>query len=214
MATETRPEKAADAARRPLRFTAAQFWRLIEAGVVPDGVDVELVRGRIYRMTKHEPHNFAVGLLAEHLRNLAPPGFAVREEKSMRHDRASVLEPDVAIVRGDPRTFRPRPPATSEALLIVEVCASTRTADYRDKYRLYAAAGVPAYWVLDVEGRKLDAFAGPAGAGRDAAYSRHQSFAEGEPAPVVLDGREVGRIAAKDLLPPIDETENPRSPTA
>jgi len=214
MATETRPEKAADAARRPFRFTAAQFWRLIEAGVVPDGVDVELVRGRIYRMTKHEPHNFATRRLAKLLRAILPAGRYVRKEESMRHGRASVPEPDLAVVPGSEDEFRPEPPATSEALLIVEVCASSRTADYRDKYRLYAAAGVPAYWVLDLEGRKLDVFSAPRGSGPDAGYAGRETFAENEPAPVVLDGREVGRIAARDLLPPIEETVNPRSPTA
>jgi Uma2 family endonuclease len=88
---------------------------------------------------------------------------------------------------------------------IAEVCASTRTADYRDKVRLYASAGVPTYWVVDVEGRKLDVYTEPRGSGRDASYARHAAFPESEPAPVILDGREVGRVAARDLLPPIEQ---------
>ncbi|AMV38432.1 Uma2 family endonuclease [Planctomyces sp. SH-PL62] len=212
MATETQPQvptEAVDAGRRPYRFTADQVWRMIAAGIIPDDVDVELLRGRIYRITKHEPHNYAVARTTKLLRAMLPPGFHAREEKSMRHGRSSIPEPDVAVVPGSEDDFRPEPPATSEAALIVEICASSRTADYRDKTSLYASADVPIYWVLDVDGRKLDVFSEPKGSGRDAGYARHASFAESEPAPVVLAGREVGRIAAKDMLPPIEPTPKP-----
>ncbi|OJW22227.1 MAG: hypothetical protein BGO49_19605 [Planctomycetales bacterium 71-10] len=216
MATDVQPDaKAApvDAGRRPYRFTADQLWKMVDAGVFPEG-HFELVRGRIYRMTKHGPHSFAVGEIAERLRSILPPGFHVREEKALEHDDRSLPEPDVAVVRGDRSDFRTANPKSSRAALIVEVCASTRRADYRDKPRLYASASVPSYWVVDVDGRKIDVFTSPRGAGREAGYSEHQTFAEGSPAPVVLDGREVGRVDAKDLLPPIEEPPKPTSPTA
>jgi Uma2 family endonuclease len=216
MATDVQPDaKAAprDAGRRPYRFSADQFWKMAEAGVFPES-RVELARGRIYLMVKYEPHNFTVGRVAEVLRGLMPAGFYVREEKSMRHDRWTVLEPDVAVTPGSSRDYRPDPPLTSEAVLIVEVCASTPWSDYRQKANLYAAAGTPTYWIVDVQGRKIDVFTRPNGRGREARYAEHQTFAEGSPAPVVLDGREVGRIDAKDLLPPIEETPKPSNPTA
>jgi Uma2 family endonuclease len=216
MATDVQTEAKAtpvDRGRRPYRFTADQLWKIVDAGIIPES-HFELVRGRIYLMTKHEPHNFTVGRVAEVLRDLMPAGFYVREEKSMRHDRWTVLEPDVAVTPGSTRDFRPDPPLTSEAALIVEVCASTPWSDYRQKSNLYASAGVPTYWIVDVDGRKIDAFTSPRGSGREAGYADHQTFAEGSPAPVVLDGREVGRIDAKDLLPPIEEPPKPTSPTA
>ena len=200
--TETRArDRAADAGRRPYRFSVAQFWRLLDAGIIPES-HVELVRGRIYRMTRHEPHNFTVFRTTKLLRAVLPQGFNAREEKSMRHEDSSVLEPDVAVVPGSADDFQPDLPKTSEAALIVEVCASTRTSDYRLKTRLYASAGVPVYWVVDVDGRKIDVFSEPTGAGRDAGYARREAFAEGSPAPVTLNGVEVGRIDAKDVLPP------------
>lgn len=208
--TETRArDRAADAGRRPYRFSVGQFWRLLDSGIIPES-HVELVRGRIYRMTRHEPHNFSTRRAARLLEALLPQGLYVRKEESMRHEDSSVLEPDVAVVPGSADAFQADLPKTSEAALIVEVCASTRTSDYRLKTRLYASAGVPVYWVVDVDGRKIDVFSEPTGAGREASYSRHAAFAEGEPAPVVVDGVEVGRIDAKELLPPL---ENPKKPT-
>ncbi|WP_165245486.1 Uma2 family endonuclease [Paludisphaera soli] len=206
MATDIQAEaKTLDADRRPYRFTADQLWRMLKAGIIPDEVDVELLRGRIYRMTKREPHCFAVGELADRLRGMLPDGFHVREEKPLSHDQRSIPEPDVAVVRGARADYRLEPPSTARAALLVEVCASTRTGDYRDKVRLYASAGVPTYWVVDVDGRKLDVYSEPQGSGRDASYARHAAFPEGEAAPVILDGREVGRVAARDLLPPLEQ---------
>jgi len=174
---------------------------MIEAGVFPES-HVELARGRIYLMVKYEPHNFTVLRTAKVLRSMMPAGFYVREEKSMRHDDWSVLEPDVAIVPGDEDVFRPDVPLTSEAALIVEVCASTPWPDYRQKANLYAAAGVPAYWIVDVGGRKIDVFSQPRGKGAEAAYAEQRAFAEAEAAAVVIAGREADRIAPRDVLPP------------
>jgi len=200
MATRTTP--ATDAARRPYRFTVEQLMRMIETGVIPDDEDVELIRGRLYRRTKYEPHNWTVLVLAEALRRMIPEGFYVREEKSLSHDPRSLPEPDVAVVRGRLREFRPQPPSTSEAMLLVEVCHHTKRADYHDRLSIYASAGVPSYWVVDVDGRKVAVHTEPTSQGPVGAFARLESFDEDASIPVVLDGREVGRIPVKDFLPP------------
>jgi len=196
MATRTH---SIDSGRRPYRFSADQFERMIEAGAIPD--DVELIRGRLYRMVKKEPHNFSVGRAAELLRRLLPDGFHVREEKSLRRDPRTLLEPDVVVARGGSAEYRPQPPLTSEVPLIVEVCHHSRNADFRDKLRLYAEAWVPLYWIVDLHERKLVACSEPRQT-TPASYARLATFSEAESAPVILDGREIGRVAVRDLLPP------------
>lgn len=189
-----------DACRRPYRFSVKQLERMIKTGVIPDSTDVELIRGKLYRMTKYEPHNFTVAMIARLLgRIFSEEEFTVREEKSMSHDQRSMPEPDVAVVRGRLEDFRPRPPSTSEAVLIVEVCQSTKRADYHDKLTLYAEAGAPNYWIVDFDARTIVVHSEPTTEGE---FGRVETFAEGASAPVVLDGREVGRIAVKDVLPP------------
>ncbi len=197
MATTT---PTTDACRRPYRFTVKQLERMIESGVIPDSTDVELIRGRLYRMTKHEPHNFTVAMIDRLLGRMFPEErFTVREEKSMSHDGRSMPEPDVAVVRGRLEDFRPRPPSTSEAVLIVEVCHNTKRADYHDKLEIYATARVPAYWIVDLADRTITVHAEPTPQGE---FGRVETFAVGASAPVVLDRIEIGRIAVKDVLPP------------
>ena len=196
MATKT---TTTDACRRPYRLSVKQLERMIETGVIPDWTDVELIRGKLYRMTKYEPHNFTVAMISRLLGRMFPEErFSVREEKSMSHDQRSMPEPDVAVVRGRLEDFRPRPPSTSEAVLIVEVCQRTKRADYHDKLQLYAEAGVSSYWIVDVDDRTITVHASPNQGG----FGRVETFAEGASAPVVLDQIEVGRIAVKAVLPP------------
>ena len=95
---------------------------MLEAGIIPEGDDLEFIGGVLYKMVKKEPHNFAVGQVAEALRRLLPAGFHVREAKSLRQDKRSLPEPDVVVAVGRSGDYRPQPPSTSEVPLIVEVC--------------------------------------------------------------------------------------------
>jgi len=196
MATQTR---STDLGRSPYRLTVRQVERMIEAGIIPEGDDVELVGGILFKMVKQEPHNFAVGCLADLLRRLIPDKYHIREEKSVRHGKKSLPEPDVVIAPGRAGVFRSSPPRTSELPLIVEVCHHSRKADYQDKLRRYSSAGVPVYWVVDLHRRSVVVFMQPV---RNGSYSERIEYAEGEEAPVILKGAEIGRIAVADLLPP------------
>jgi len=195
-----------DAGRRPYRLTAEQVERMLEAGIIPERDDLELIGGVLYKMVKQEPHNFAVGQVAESLRRLLPTGFHVREEKSLRQGKRSLPEPDVVVAVGRSGDYRPRPPSTSEVPLIVEVCHYTQKADFQDKYRRYAAARVPVYWILDLHHRRIEVFTRPVGQGAMASYSASVSYPEGGTVPVLLLGKEIGVIQVADLLPPSAST--------
>jgi Uma2 family endonuclease len=175
---------------------------MIEAGVIPDNDDLELLGGVLYKMVKKEDHNFAVGQVAESLRQILPDGYHVREEKSLRHGKRGLPEPDVVVASGRAKDYRPQPPSTSEVPLIVEVCHHTRKADYEDKFRTYAAASVPVYWIVDLHLRRVEVFTTPRGRGAAAAYFENATFLEEAAIPVIIRGQQIGEIAVKELLPP------------
>jgi Uma2 family endonuclease len=202
MATQLRKT---DAGRRPYRLTADQLERMIEAGIIPEGNDLELMGGILYKMVKKEPHNFTVRQVAEALRRMLPDNFRVREEKSLRQGKRSLPEPDVVVVAGRSGDYRPQPPSVSEVPLIVEVCHHTQQADYRDKYRRYTATRVAVYWIVDLHHRRVEVFVDPVRVGDTASYSGRQSFAEGRSVPVVL-GQKIGDIAVVNLMPPVSSS--------
>jgi Uma2 family endonuclease len=70
-------------------------------------------------------------------------------------------EPDVYVLRG--RDFRGKEPVPTELVLVVEVADTTLTFDTATKAALYAPAGLPEYWVLDLNGRRLIVHWDPSG---------------------------------------------------
>ena len=197
MATATRP---ATAGLVPYRLTVAQFLKMIDGGVFPEGARVELLGGLLVeKMTKHDPHDFGVSACGDLHRGLLPPGFFVREEKSIVLSRFDRPEPDVVVVRGERRDF-PKAPRPPEIILIIEVADSTYTKDRGDKWWRYAAARILVYWILNIPKRQVEVYTDPTGRGRSARYRSCTIYGEDAEAPVVIDGRECGRIAVKDLL--------------
>lgn len=62
---------------------------------------------------------------------------------------AADTEPDVAIVRRRTPPYKEREAHAEDALLLIEVAESSLAYDRSTKLRLYAAAGIPEYWVVD-----------------------------------------------------------------
>jgi Uma2 family endonuclease len=86
-------------------------------------------------------------------------------------------------------------------MLVVEVANVTLRRDRTIKQRVYAAAGIPTYWIVNLIDRRVEVFSGPATAAGTTAYAEVQNFAPGEAVPLKIDGRELARIPVADLLP-------------
>jgi Uma2 family endonuclease len=52
---------------------------------------------------------------------------------------------------------------TGTPLLVIEVLSTNRSHDLVTKYRKYAQAGLPRYWVVDFDGEKVTAYSLRAG---------------------------------------------------
>jgi Uma2 family endonuclease len=129
------------------------------------------------------------------LAKVIPVGWYVRQSKPIRLPPRSKPEPD-RCVRGTIRDYSRRSPGPADAGLVVEVSASSLSED-RKLARLYAASGIPVYWIVNLVDRKLEVYAEPKPDG----YASRVDYAAGQDAPVILDGAEIGRIAVADILP-------------
>lgn len=182
----------------PYRVTAKQFVKMIEAGIFPEGDRVELLGGLLVdMMTKYEPHDFAVDMLAERFRGWLPVGWIVREEKAMQLGANWRPEPDVIVARGPRQNYRHQSPRAADLALVVEVADSSYPKDRGIKWRRYGQTGVPCYWLLSIHGRTLEVFTDPFAQG----YRTAVTFDQKSFVPFVIEGRELGRVAVADLLP-------------
>jgi len=186
----------------PYRFTVRQYMKMINAGVFPNHARAELLAGLVVRkMTKNTPHSFACMALASELQGLVGPGWLVLQESPLDLGTRWRPEPDVAVVRGPATRYRAADPVVADLGLIVEVADSSYRNDRRPKWRGYAAAGVPAYWIVDLNRRRVEVHQEPQGRGMTAGYQRETVYGPGASLPMTLEGREAGLIAVDDLLP-------------
>jgi len=151
----------ADYETRTRRFTRAEYERLIDLGVFQPGEDIELIGGELMvAEPQGAPHYTAIRKTAKALEAAFGPGWEVRTEGPIGLDDESEPEPDVAVVPGAPDDYARAHP--SRPALTVEVAESSLALDRQRKGSLYARAGLPDYWVLNLVDRVLEVYREPA----------------------------------------------------
>jgi Uma2 family endonuclease len=184
---------------RAHKWTVAEFNRLGDMGWF-EGKRAFLLDGVILEQGPMDPpHAIALELLLDALRKVFATGWRIRAQMPLAVDAFNDPLPDAAVVRGTPRDSTTHP---TTADLVVEVSDSTLQLDLTTKAERYATAGVPEYWVLDVNARVLHVLRDPrtlAESLEATAYQSHiQLTATDTIAPLALPNTNI-RVA--DLLP-------------
>lgn len=179
-------------------ISIAIYSEMIRLGVIDEEAPVYLWKGRLAeRMPPNPPHSTAVKRGYDRLGRILPPGFDIDRERPMALTlHPSVPQPDLAIVRGSFDDYVSMFFPASAVALVVEVADTTLAKDRR-LAATYAAEGIPVYWLLNLAARRLEVHSEPA----EGAYARLTPFGPEDEVPVILDGREVGRVRVADLLP-------------
>lgn len=186
---------------RPYRFSVAQYQRMTAAGILTANDRVELLEGEVVeKMPRNPPHDGTTQLVDKRICRRLPPGWDTRCQLTLQLGD-SQPEPDVAVVRGDETTYLQRHPTAADAALVIEVADSTLLTDRRDKARLYARAGVPAYWIVNLVDRRVEVFTDPSGPALAPAYATLRAYAPGEAIPLLLAATPGTAVPAAELLP-------------
>ncbi|MBV9400067.1 MAG: Uma2 family endonuclease [Bryobacterales bacterium] len=170
---------------------------MIASAIIHDGDPVELLEGVLVKKARKSPaHRFATYKTRKLCERLASTGRYVDSHAPITLG-SSEPEPDVAIIHGEYRDYTDRHPGPGDIALVVEIADATLDRDRILKRRIYASAGIPVYWVLDLNRRRLEVFSDPKGDN----YSRCTMYESHQRIEVVLDGSPAGTILLSDLLP-------------
>lgn len=183
------------------RLSLQQYQAMIDAGIVTENDPVEFLEGwLVQKMTQNPPHMVACVLVQQRFSRILPEGwFLVMQGPVETPD--SLPEPDATVVRGSVREYSTRRWSTSEVGLVIEISDSTLAFDQKQKKTLYARAGAPVYWILNLVERKIEVYTDPTGPAEEPTYRRQQEYLPGESVPLLLGGVHVGAVAVDDLLP-------------
>lgn len=174
---------------RPLR--RVEYDAIVERGFLADS-RVELLRGTLVEMTPQGPlHANVVRRLAERLFAAAEGRVHVRVQSPLALSDDSEPEPDIAVVpAADYDRHHP-----TEALFVVEVADTSLQKDRGIKAALYAEAGIPEFWIVNLTEHVVDVHRRPV----DGQYlERRQVDRQGSVAPAAFPRLQ---IAVADLLP-------------
>jgi Uma2 family endonuclease len=149
----------------PRRLTVEEYDKMAEAGIFGPDERVELVEGSLvsYAPPQGENHAGVVWQFPEVMRGRLGTRVALWTQLPLIISKTTVLEPDVAILRLREGGYRHHRPVVADTYAVVEIAKSSLARDRTQKLRLYASAGIPEYWVVDVSGSQLEMYRQPSG---------------------------------------------------
>jgi Uma2 family endonuclease len=140
-------------------MTVERYLGLVEAGVLSEDDRVELLEGVVVAMTpSNPPHAAGVARADEALRSAIGKRAHIRPQLSLVLGR-SVPEPDLAVVPGSVGDYDKAHPTT--ALLVIEVADTSLKQDRLSKAAIYAAAGIPEYWIVNLRDQVVEVMRDP-----------------------------------------------------
>jgi Uma2 family endonuclease len=183
------------------RLAVAQYLAMVEATILVEDDPVELLEGwLVHKLRKSPPHVVATGLVRCALQRLVPQEWHV-DTHELVVTADSVPETDVMWVRGGQRDYLEHHPGPGDVALIVEVADRTLGRDRRIKKRIYARAGIPVYWIVNLVDRRIEVYTEASGAEAPPDYAQRLDYSPDEEIPIVLGGVQIGRIPVHEMLP-------------
>ena len=145
---------------RTLRWTRARYDTAIRTGVIDEDDPVELLDGLlVVREPQSAPHVVVSVKVRRVLERTYRRGYHVRDHAPVALDDLSEPEPDIAVVAGRPGDYLRDHPA--KPVLVVEVAQSSLRKDRLRKGPLYARAGLPEYWIVNLVDGVLEIYREP-----------------------------------------------------
>jgi Uma2 family endonuclease len=188
------PDLLTQALPEPFRFTREDYDAIIAAGILDENDQVELIDGEIVKKMPINPsHSSTVNRLVRLFSKLVSEECVVAPQNPIALGAFSEPEPDIALLKLRPDFYGDSHAVPAEVHLLVEVADSSLRFDRDRKIPLYAAAGIPEVWLIDLVGCCLIRYRQPV-AGAFAEVTRHFG---GESVPIPPEGR--ATIALKDL---------------
>ena len=174
-----------------------RYHAMIAAGILGEDDPVELLAGKIIDMSPSgRYHAVCVTQLAEWFLPRLKNQYICRQEQPITIPSGSEPEPDYVIAARRDHKYLTHHPYPEDIYLLIEVADQTLARDRGAKLRIYAAAGIPEYWILNLIDRQVEIYADPdtvAGS-----YAKRHILGEAE---IIVAHPLAGRVAVVNLLP-------------
>jgi Uma2 family endonuclease len=145
-------------------LTSADYYQMMESGIIREGERVELILGQIFTMAaKGTRHTLSTRKLFKQLLGLIGDRADVQSQDPITLPNNSETEPDIVIARLRSDNYANSHPSPADIILLIEVADSSIKFDRDTKAPLYAAAGISEYWIVNLIDDRLEIYRQPEG---------------------------------------------------
>jgi len=182
------------------RFTVDEYHKMIQAGALDEEARFELLEGWVvYKVTKNPIHDMTVDLVHELLSDRAT-GCRVRSQSAIT-TADSEPEPDVVVAAGPAIRYKKKHPGPEDIALVVEVSDSSLARDRDEKLIIYARAGIPVYWIVNLQEQVVEVYSDPTGPSVLPTYRATHHFFLNDAVPFAVGGQTLPPIPVRDIFP-------------
>lgn len=143
-------------------FSVGEYQRMAETGILTEDDRVELIEGEIIEMSPiGSRHVACVNRVNRILSRMVGQSAIVSVQNPIYLDDFSEPEPDIALLRLCADFYEQELPAATDVLLLVEVADTSIEYDRNKKLPLYARAGIPEMWLVDLSAHTITIYAQP-----------------------------------------------------
>jgi len=134
-----------------------EYYRMAEVGILTETDNVELINGEIIYLSPIESkHAAMVNRLNKLLNKYLSEEAIISIQNPVKIDDLNVPEPDIALLKYAEGYYANKHPEPQEIYLVIEVSDTTVTYDKEIKLPIYASAGIPEFWLINIEKNEIE----------------------------------------------------------
>jgi Uma2 family endonuclease len=175
------------------RWSSTVFHAMVEKGILCEDEPIQLIEGELVTMSPvGAEHSGLVKKLAELLFDRLKKRALISVQDPVHLDEFSEPEPDLALLTSRADYYMRDLPRPADILLVIEVADSSLAYDRGVKMSLYANAGIPEAWIINLIDRWIEVYRDPSPAGYTTMLK-------------ILPGKTIAPQAFADVVVGVDE---------
>jgi Uma2 family endonuclease len=144
------------------KLSTGDYHHMIAAGILPEDARIELIKGELIDMG-------AIGFFHASVSNQITMDLChLTQGRAMVWCQGPIYlgphsepQPDLTLLRPHPQRYRTRAPHIDDVLLVIEIADASLRYDRDIKIPLYALAGLPEYWIVNLTDRTIETHRDP-----------------------------------------------------
>ncbi|MEM9918138.1 MAG: Uma2 family endonuclease [Bacteroidota bacterium] len=147
------------------KMTTSLYQSMYEHGILTENDQVELINGEILTMSPSgSRHAACIRLLTTLFSKMVfEKKVILSVQNPIYLSEASMPEPDLAILHPAAHHYVNQHPAPPDIFLTIEVSDTSAEYDRTVKLPIYAEAGIPEYWLVDLNTSQIEVYHTPSG---------------------------------------------------